>query len=271
MISWELNDPMRFLLRLVACLCCLLLPRRKSRVPQLRLLYWLLGFSVVVLIAMEGLVPHHGITAHWTLLLILVAIKESLWGLSSTIRLRFEQSKFRRLRSHHRVDDVCKISWDETWHPVGLWRCETLGDQRRLAWLCLLLLSVHLRDRGFHTLRVIMINADSRRSRLIAALCVGPLPSYAASGLLRASTGRPTPLAESIASIPLLEHDQLLPHHVLEVILLLLYPSLHLVDPFPQLADVILDLTLEKLIYLRNELLLIGRDSVLLLFHLLVV
>jgi hypothetical protein len=43
------------------------------------------------------------------------------------------------------------------------------------------------------------------------------------------------------------------------------------VDPFPQLADVILDLPLEKLIDLRNELLLIGRDSVLLLFHLLVV
>ena len=201
---------------------------------------------------MEGLMPHHGLTAHWTLLLILVAIKESLWCLSSTIRLGFQQSKFRRLRCHHRMNHVCKISWDETWHPVGLCRCETLGDQRRLSWLCLLLLIVHLRDRCVHTLGVVMINADSRRSRLITALCVGPLPSDTATGFLSAPAGRPTPLPESIASIPRLEHDQLLPHHVLEVILLLLYPSLHLVDPFPQLADVILDLPLEKLIDLRN-------------------
>jgi hypothetical protein len=62
-----------------------------------------------------------------------------------------------------------------------------------------------------------------------------------------------------------------LPDHAFEVILLLLNPSLHLVDPFSQLADVILDLPLEKLIDLRDELLLIGRDSILLFFHLLVV
>jgi hypothetical protein len=62
-----------------------------------------------------------------------------------------------------------------------------------------------------------------------------------------------------------------LAHHALEVILLLLNPILHLVDPFSKLADVILDLPLEKLIDLRNELLLIGRDSILLFFHLLVV
>jgi hypothetical protein len=116
-----------------------------------------------------------------------------------------------------------------------------------------------------------MIYADSRRPRLIAALCVWSLPGDAASGLLHATTSRPTPLAEPIASIPWLEHDHLLPYHALEVILLLLYPSLHLVDSFPQLADVILDLPLEKLIDLRNELLLIGRDCILLFFHLLVV
>jgi hypothetical protein len=39
-----------------------------------------------------------------------------------------------------------------------------------------------------------------------------------------------------------------LAHHALEVVLLLLNPSLHLVDPFSKLADVILDLPLEKLI-----------------------
>ena len=202
LISWILYDPVRFFLRLIGCLSSLLLPRRKTRVPQLRLLHWLLGFSVVILILVVRLMPHNALTAKRALLLILVAIKKRLWGLSSTIRLRFKQSEFRRLRSHHRVVQISKISWDETWHSVGLWGCETLGDQRRLSWLCLLLLIIHLRNRCVHALGMVMIYADSRRPRLIAALCVGPLPGDAASGLIRAPTGRPTPLAESIASIP---------------------------------------------------------------------
>ena len=133
--------------------------------------------------------PHNNFTAYVPLFLTLVAIKECFWGLSSTIRLRFKQGEFGRLRGHHWVDEVCEIPWNETWHPVGLRGCKTLGDQRRFVRFRLLFTIIHLRSRCIHALGVVMIYADSRRSRLIAALCVRAPPGDATAGLLHAPAG----------------------------------------------------------------------------------
>ena len=80
-------------------------------------------------------------------------------------------------------------------------------------------------------------------------LCTNPFPK----------TANPT--------VPSLPHDS----HPLHAPLFTLYPLINLLYPLPYLPDLILYLLLKQFIYLPYQLLLVRRDRVLLLHHLLMI